>query len=74
MVAYADRFLDPLVDRPLADATALGDADLAGIEAADDLLDGVAHLRAVDRVERGAPFPGEVDEALQWMAHEACEL
>ncbi len=67
-------FLTHWLTRPLADAVALGDAQLAGVEAGDDLLDSGAHLRAVGRVERGAAFPGEVDEALQRMAHEACGL
>ena len=45
--AEQHRLLDPLVDGPLADAVALGDADLAGVEAGDHLIDGGADLGAV---------------------------
>src|SRR6185436_8921916 len=62
--AEQDRLLDPLVDGPLADALPLGDADLAGVEAGDHLIDGGADLRAVARRQRCPGFPGEVDRAL----------
>ena len=50
-------FLTHWLTRPLADAAALGDADLAGVEAGDDLLDGGADLAGClpGRAKRGLP-------------------
>ena len=58
--AEQHRLLDPLVDRPLADALALGDADLAGVEAGDHLIDGSRGSRGLlpGESERGLPRRG----------------
>ena len=58
--AQQHRLLDPLVDRPLADALPLGDAQAPGVEVGDDVLHGLAHLgrRWSGSARRGLPRRG----------------
>jgi hypothetical protein len=62
-------FLDPLVDGPLADPLAFGDADAAGVQVGDHAFDDVADLRAVGRIDRCAALPSEFDHRLKVFTH-----
>src|SRR5471032_1658698 len=67
-------FLDPLVDDPRA-AGFVGHADGAGVEARDDVRDGVAQFgAAVAWVDLGAVVPGLVDDVLELLGHDVLNL
>src|SRR3990167_503391 len=68
--AQQHRFLQPLVDRPLAHAAALRHTQPAGVELGNGMVHRVADLGGGGAgAEAGAAFPGLVDNGLQGSGH-----